>query len=97
MSYHKEEYHNFNCEASKLSMQGMRPPIQSNISKRFTVVSTLSHTTHSPLKPPSYTLTAHDHTSCHACPYARPHYHRACSMTIPSGVTHVLRPVIQVE
>ncbi|KAL4183090.1 hypothetical protein AMTRI_Chr11g96440 [Amborella trichopoda] len=54
----------------------------------------LSHIIHSPLKPPSYTLTAHDPTSCHACPYARPRYRRACSTTIPSGVTPVLRLVI---
>ncbi|KAL4187559.1 hypothetical protein AMTRI_Chr09g39580 [Amborella trichopoda] len=94
MPYHNEVYHSFACEASKQSMQGMRLPLQSNISKRHTAVSTLSHTIHRPLKPPSYTLTAHDPTSCHSCPYARPCYCRACSTTIPSGVTPMLQPVI---
>ncbi|KAL4192748.1 hypothetical protein AMTRI_Chr06g195860 [Amborella trichopoda] len=59
----------------------------------------LSHITHSPLKLPSYTLTAHDPTSCHAYPYARPRYRQAClplspvgfhlcsSLSSPSGVT----------
>ncbi|KAL4187239.1 hypothetical protein AMTRI_Chr09g17980 [Amborella trichopoda] len=45
----------------------------------------LSHIIHNPLKPPSYTLTFHDPTSCHACPYARPRYRQTCATTIPSG------------
>ncbi|KAL4179739.1 hypothetical protein AMTRI_Chr13g121570 [Amborella trichopoda] len=122
MPYHKEVYHNFDCEASKQSIKGMRPPLQSNIAKRRTAVSTvyptpdrmllppivpsprititsrpswppffqLSHTTHSPLKPPSYTLTSHVSTSYHAFPYVRPRYHRVCPTTLPSGVTPML-------
>ncbi|KAL4187253.1 hypothetical protein AMTRI_Chr09g18030 [Amborella trichopoda] len=54
----------------------------------------LSHIIHSLLKPPSYTLTFHDPTSCHACPYARPRYRQVCSTTLPSGVAPMLGPVI---